>query len=72
MIFFVKHVPRFFRGHAPAKVRYGWILSVQRNDHVAIPLIAIDTTKSEVSVTVILGGPLPVSKRNIHGRRIMA
>jgi len=39
---------------------------------VAVALIAIDTVKSEISITVVLGGPLPVSKRNIHGRRIIA
>ena len=39
---------------------------------MAIPLIATETAKSETSVTLIFGGPLPVSKRNIHGMRIMA
>jgi hypothetical protein len=51
---------------------YGWILSVHKNSQVAVPLIATETAKSESSVTVIVAGPFPVSKRNIHGRRIMA
>ena len=51
---------------------YGWIWSVQRNCHVAMALIATDTMKSEISGTVIFAGPLPVSKRNIQGSRIMA
>jgi hypothetical protein len=53
-------------------IRYGWIWSVQRNCQVAIALIAIETTKSEISLTLIFAGPLPVSTRNIQGRRIMA
>jgi hypothetical protein len=51
---------------------HGWILSVHKNSQVAVALIATETAKSEISVTVIVGGPFPVSKRNIHGRRIMA
>jgi hypothetical protein len=51
---------------------YGWIWSVQRNCQVAIALIATDTAKSETSGTDNFVGPLPVSKRNIQGSKIMA
>jgi hypothetical protein len=51
---------------------YGWILSVHKNNQVAVALMATETAKSEISVTVIVGRPFPVSKRNIHGRRIIA
>jgi len=51
---------------------YGWISSVHRNFQVAIALIAIDTTKSDISATFNFAGPLPVSRRNIHGSRIIA
>jgi len=51
---------------------YGWIWSVQRNCQVAIALIATETAKSEISGTDMFGGPLPVSRRNIQGSRIMA
>ena len=54
------------------RVFYGWIWSVQRNCHVAMALIATETTKSEISGTEIFGGPLPVSRRNIQGSKIMA
>src|SRR5205809_8123668 len=51
---------------------YGWIWSVQRNCQVAISLIATVTANSEISGTEIFAGPLPVSRRNIQGSRIMA
>ena len=51
---------------------YGWIWSVQRNCQVAMALIATETVKSEISGTDRFGGPLPVSRRNIHGNKIMA
>src|SRR5947207_15081820 len=51
---------------------YGRIWSVQRNCQVAIALIATETANSEISGTEIFAGPLPVSKRNIQGSRIMA
>src|SRR5438132_6463293 len=49
-----------------------WIWSVQRNSHMASALIATETVKSDISIIVNLGGPLPVSSRNIQGSRIMA
>jgi hypothetical protein len=78
-VFFVKHV-RISPQRGPVNDAtlqsdifcYGWILSVHKNSQVAVALIATETAKSEISVTVIVGGPFPVSKRNIHGRRIMA
>src|SRR5205823_8602084 len=48
------------------------IWSVQRNSHMASALIAMETVKSDTSIIVNLGGPLPVSSRNIQGSRIMA
>lgn len=51
---------------------YGWIWSVQRNCQVAVALIATETMKSEISGTDMFSGPLPVSRRNIQGSRIMA
>ena len=67
--------PPFDSAHeflANSERRYGWISSVQRNCHMAIALIATETAKRKVSLTVIFDGPLPVSRRNIQGRRIMA
>lgn len=51
---------------------YGWIWFVQRNCHTAIALIAIEARKSEISDREMCGRPLPVSRRNIHGNKIMA
>ena len=51
---------------------YGWIWSVQRNSHIAIALIATETANSEISGKEIFAGPLPVSRRNIQGSKIMA
>jgi len=51
---------------------YGWIWSVQRNCHIAIALITTERMKSEISGTVIFGGPFPVRTRNIQGSKIMA
>jgi|ERR1044072_4391290 len=54
------------------RLYYGWIWSVQRNSQVASALIATETAKSESSGTDRFNGPLPVSRRNIHGNKIMA
>jgi hypothetical protein len=53
-------------------VFYGWIWSVQRNCQTANALIPTDTAKREISGTELFAEPLPVSKRNIHGSKIMA
>ena len=51
---------------------YGWIWTVQRNCHIAVALIATETANSETSGKEIFAGPLPVSRRNIQGSKIMA
>ncbi len=66
-----KRALRFAEIKAPL-CAYGWICSVQRNSHMAVALMATDTAKSALSGRLIFDGPLPASRRNIQGRRIMA